>query len=164
MADERQIPNVPDEESKKDTVRINLPPSLVGKTGAAPPGGAPTVKLKPAMPPGAPEDESKKETAVMGTPVATPKPKKDTSRVQVPAAKPAVPEMPRPTVKLKREEPPPAAPSSAPAAAPAAPAPTRAPAVAAVGNGVSGIDVGLAVAAAVFSIAVVAHLYHVFTH
>ena len=158
MADEQPIQNVPDEESKKDTVRINLPQSLAGKTGAPPPGGAPTVRLKPSIAPGTTEEESKKETAVMGTPVAAPKPKKDTSRVAVPAAKPAVPEMPRPTVKLKREEPPPAPtpPPAAVAPAPVAAAPVKV-------SGMGGLDVGLAVAAAVCCIAVVAYLFHVTT-
>src|SRR2546427_13309729 len=116
MADEKPQ-SAPEEESKKDTVRINLPPGLTGRPSAPPPAAKPAA----TRPPAAPEDESKKETSVMGTPVTTPKPKKDTSRVQVSAAKPAVPETPRPTVKLKREEvgPAPAAPQMAPVSVPA---------------------------------------------
>jgi hypothetical protein len=97
------------------------------------------------------DDESKKETAVMGMPVATPKPKKDTSRVQVSAAKPAVPEMPRPTVKLKREEVGPA-PAAAPAAAPI---PAGLPVMAAAP---SGADAGMAIGAMLLSLAVLAYL------
>ena len=127
----------PEEESKKDTVRINLPPGMT-----APPA-APAVKIKPG-----PEDEAKKETAVMGKPAAVPKPKADTTRVEVAAAKPTVPEMPRPTVKLRQPET--VAPvSAAPTAAtrPAAP-------VAEVGTG----NAGLSVAAMVLSLLVLAYL------
>lgn len=157
MADEKPIQNVPDDESKKDTVRINLPQSVTSRpAGAAP---TPTVRLKPAGAPttaGGAEDESKKETAVMGMPSPVAKPKKDTSRVQVPAAKPGVPEMPRPTVKLKREE---GSSVQAPAPAPAAaPAPAMAPAAAAAA-GPSGADIGLAIAACVLALAVVAYLF-----
>ena len=57
----------------------------------------------------------------MGRPAEAPKPKKDTSRVQVTAAKPATPESPRPTVKLQRDAAPiPAAAGTHAAAAPAA--------------------------------------------
>ena len=147
MADERPQ-NAPEEESKKDTVRINLPPGLTGRpstpTGAPPP----SPKAVPPKPPTAPEDESKKETAVMGMPVTTPKPKKDTSRVQVSAAKPAVPEMPRPTVKLKREE-------AAPAPSMPAPMPSAAPVMA---GAASGGDVGMSVGAMLLSLAVLAYL------
>jgi hypothetical protein len=52
----------------------------------------------------------------MGRPAEAPKPKKDTSRVQVTAAKPG--ESPRPTVKLQRDPAPAAA--GIPAAAPVA--------------------------------------------
>jgi hypothetical protein len=156
MADE-PIQNVSDDDSKKDTVRINLP-----QGGAAKPAGSPTptVRLKPG--PGSAgassDDESKKETAVMGTPVATPKPKKDTSRVQVPATKPGAPEMPRPTVKLKREgdtsqiAPPPSAPPPS-----AGPAPAARP-VATVST-ISGVDVGLAIAAMLLALAVAGYLF-----
>jgi hypothetical protein len=54
----------------------------------------------------------------MGRPAEAPKPKKDTSRVQVTAAKPVAAESPRPTVKLQRDPAPAAA--GIPAAAPAA--------------------------------------------
>jgi outer membrane biosynthesis protein TonB len=149
MADEKPVQEPTGEESKKDTVRINLPPGLTGRpTGSS---GAPTPAPRPATPkpPAAPEDEAKKETAVMGTPITAPKPKKDTSRVQVSAAKPAAPETPRPTVKLKRDDAPPAVPptvaATAPSAGPAAAAPSSA-------------DSGLLVAAMVLSLAVLGYL------
>ncbi|MCG3148906.1 MAG: hypothetical protein PCFJNLEI_02356 [Verrucomicrobiae bacterium] len=157
MADEKSIQNVPDDDSKKDTVRINLP-----QGGAVKPAGSPTptVRLKPSPIPGAvaSDDESKKETAVMGMPVATPKPKKDTSRVQVPATKPGAPEMPRPTVKLKREE----GTSQIAPAAPTAPTPAAAPAArpaAAAVSSVSGVDFGLAIAAMLVALAVAGYLF-----
>jgi len=149
MADEKPLQETPGEESKKDTVRINLPPGLTGRpTG---PSGAPTPAAKPVAPkpPGPPEDEAKKETAVMGTPVTAPKPKKDTSRVQVSAAKPATPETPRPTVKIRRDEGPPAVPPTV-----AATQPSAAP-VAVVS---SGADSGLSLAAMVLSLAVLGYL------
>ena len=150
MADEKPPQPSPDEESKKDTVRINLPPGLTGRSTTPTPAGAPPARPIPAGPPATPEDESKKETAVMGTPVAAPKPKKDTSRVQVSAAKPAVPEMPRPTVKLKRDEAPAAVSPTVAATAPAArPAAVAAP---------SGADAGLAFVAIVLSLAVLGYL------
>jgi len=152
----------PSEESKKDTVRINLPPGLTGKATAAPAGGvSPTVKLRPSPPPGAPVEEAKKETAVMGAPVTTPKPKKDTSRVEVPAAKPTAPEIPRPTVKLKREE---AIPTPPPATATAAPSGMPVAVTSAAGpSGPSALDTILALVAAVAAIAVVAYLAMIVT-
>jgi hypothetical protein len=148
MADEKPEQIKPEEESKKDTVRINLPPGLAGR--GAPPSVKPAAPKSPAGPPPSAEDEAKKETAVMGKPAVTPKPKSDTSRVQVSSAKPTIPETPRPTVKLRREEP--AAP--APAAA-MAPQPVHAPAAAAAP---SGADVGLSLAAMVLSVAVLVYL------
>lgn len=155
MADEN--PELtPSDESKKDTVRINLPPGLAGKTAAPATGTAPTVKLRPSPVVSTnPEEEAKKETAVMGMPVAVPQPKKDTSRVAVPAAKPAVPEVPRPTVKLKREEAP--APAPAPAAKPVA-AP---PASVEVGTGTNVVDVILAAVAMVAAVAVTGYLWNI---
>jgi hypothetical protein len=97
-----------------------------------------------------PEGDSKKDTAVMGTP--TPTTKRDTSRVQVAAAKPGAPEMPRPTVRLRREEAAATAPVSA-VVAPSVPAP--APVVALKP---SGAEVGLSLAAIVLSLAVVGYL------
>jgi hypothetical protein len=145
MADEQ--PEQVGDESKKDTVRINLPPGLIGRGAPTPP----STKTKPITPVPAPEDEAKKETAVMGKPVTAPKPKSDTSRVQVPGAKPTVPETPRPTVKLRREVEAPVAAPAAPAAAPLQPvmAPAAAP---------SGADAVLAVGAMVLSIAVLVYL------
>jgi hypothetical protein len=151
MADEKPQQNAPEEESKKDTVRINLPPGLTGRSSTPTGGPPPAAKVKPPTPTGPPvdEDESKKSTAMMGTPITTPKPKKDTSRVQVSNAKPAGTEMPRPTVKLRREEATPA-----PAAA-AVSAPVAAAAIAAAP---SGADVGLSLAAMVLSLAVLGYL------
>lgn len=151
MADEKPEQIKPEDDSKKDTVRINLPPGLGRGVTATPAGPTPTVKLRPSQP-GAADEEAKKETAVMGRPVATPKPKSDTSRVAVAAAKPGVPEMPRPTVKLRREE------EAVPAApAVAAPGPAAAAPAAAVAAP-SGLDVGLAVASAVLSLLVLVYL------
>jgi hypothetical protein len=117
MADD--IPDQrPPEEMKKDTVRINLPPGLTGRSATpsiTPPHPSPSMR-PPSGPSGSPEEEAKKETSVMGRPAEAPKPKKDTSRVQVTAAKPG--ESPRPTVKLQRDPAPAAA--GIPAAAPVA--------------------------------------------
>jgi hypothetical protein len=147
MADEKKTQQINlEDESKKDTVRINLPPGLTGKTAAPAPGGPATVKLKPAA---SGEDEAKKETAVMGKPAETPKPKSDTSRVQVSSAKPGVPETPRPTVKLKQPE-------AAPAARPATTA--AAPAAAAAAAEPSGALAGLSLAAMVLAVVVAAYL------
>ena len=164
-----------DEESKKDTVRINLPAGLAGRT--PPPPAKPsddvktTIEIKvpgtgpnpmadtapTALPTAISEDESKKETAVMGKPAVAPKPKSDTSRVQVAAAKPAVPEMPRPTVKLRREEPAAAAPAAHAAAT--APAPSiSAPQPVMVAAGPSGFDVALSVFSMVLSLAVLVYV------
>jgi hypothetical protein len=132
MADETPEQRPP-EEMKKDTVRINLPPGLTGRSATpsiSPPTPAPSMR-PPSGPPGSPEEEAKKETSVMGRPVEAPKPKKDTSRVQVTAAKPATPESPRPTVKLQRD----AAPIPAAANLPAAPAAARVTAGASDGGG-----------------------------
>jgi hypothetical protein len=106
------------------------------------------VKLKPAS--GSSEDDAKKETAVMGRPAEAPKPKSDTSRVQVTAARPVQPETPRPTVKLKQPE---ASPAAAPSATPAA-----APVAAAVAAEPSGAQGGLALVAMVLSVAVAIYL------
>ena len=147
----------PADESKKDTVRINLPPGLAGKTASPATGTAPTVKLRPSpVANSAPEEEAKKETAVMGMPVAVPQPKKDTSRVAVPAAKPSTPEVPRPTVKLKREEPP-----AAPAPTPAARSVEAPPVTAAAGAQTSTLDVVLAIAAMLVACAVTGYLWNI---
>ena len=152
MAGEKKTQQINlEDESKKDTVRINLPPGLTGKAAAPAPGGPPTVKLKPAGPGG--EDEAKKETAVMGKPAETPKPKSDTSRVQVSGTKPAVPETPRPTVKLKQLDAP---------AAPRPAAPTPPPIAVGAGAGVmaepSGALAGLSLAAMVLAVLTAVYL------
>jgi hypothetical protein len=156
MADETPQQTSPQEESKKDTVRINLPPGVGGRTGAPPPGSptnSATTRLKPAGATGSTDDEAKKETSVMGMPVTAPKPKKDTSRVQVATAKPGPPEPSRPIMRLKQEERPlPPTPVSAPAA-PGSPA--SAHAAAAV---TSAADAGLAIGAIVLSVAVLVYL------
>jgi hypothetical protein len=148
MADDKPEQMNPEEESKKDTVRINLPPGLTGRGGPTPPTGAPVAKAQPRPAPVSPEDEAKRETAVMGKPSTTPKQKSDTSRVQVTAAKPSVPETPRPTVRLRKEE-------TAPVTVPAAAAHAQ-PAMVAAGP--SGVEVVMAVAAMVLSIGVCAYL------
>jgi outer membrane biosynthesis protein TonB len=146
MADENPEQTRPEEESKKDTVRINLPHGLAGR-GSSPiaPSVAPTTKSA--------EDEAKKETAVLSRPAEVPKPKQDTSRVQVAAVKPAVPETPRPTVKLRRED---EAPAPVPAAAKASAAPASASRVATAAP--SGAVAGLSLLAIVLSIAMAAYL------
>lgn len=172
MADEKSG----QDESKKDTVRINLPAGLAGRPAASPakpdadtkttieikvPGTAPRPMTETAptvLPSNLTEDEAKKETAVMGKATVPPKPKSDTSRVQVTAAKPAVPEMPRPTVKLRREDEAPK-PGVAVAAPPAAPA--TAPKPATVASGPGGLDVALSVLALAASVAVLIYLYMV---
>ena len=152
MADETPQQRSP-EEMKKDTVRINLPPGLTGRgatPSVTPPTPAPSNRPPPG-PPANPEEEAKKETAVMGRPAETPKPKKDTSRVQVTAAKPVSPESPRPTVKLRQDAP------AAPAAAgtPATAAHAAAPAMAGASDGGGG---ALSLVAMVLSIAVAGYL------
>lgn len=139
------------DESKKDTVRINLPPGTSrNATGA--PLSPPTVKLRPASGPRSPQEEAKQETAVMGRPLAPAQPKSDTSRVTVTAARPSMPEVPRPTVRLRRDD-------EAPATVAATAAPTMkatlAPVVAAAP---SGGDTGLAVAAMAVSLITLAYL------
>jgi hypothetical protein len=168
MADENPEQIRPPEESKKDTVRINLPPGLTAR--GAPPAPGTTVPPARPKPPGTPvnpEEEAKKETSVMGRPAEAPKPKKDTSRVQVTAAKPTSPETPRPTVKLRREDE-----GGPPAAAPAAPAmpglkapptsrPVAAPRPAATAAAPSGADAALSLVAMVLSLAVAGYLAYV---
>jgi hypothetical protein len=161
MADENLEQKRPEEESKKDTVRINLPPGLTGRgapgTGGAPP---PSVKPKPAGPPGSPEDEAKRETSVMGRPAEVPRPKKDTSRVQVVAAKPITADAARPAIKIRREDEVPAAPESAGPAA-AAPAGRGAKPVSAGAGAPSGAEAGLNIFAIVVSLAVAGYLAYI---
>jgi hypothetical protein len=151
MADEQPPQERPAEEAKKDTVRINLPPGLTGRgTAQAGPAAPPGAKAVSPAHAASPEEEAKKETAVLGRPAEAPKPKQDTSRVQVVAAKPSPAAGQRPTVKLRRDEP---APAPAPAAAAAAH--VAAPAMAA---GPSAADLGLSVAAMILSLLVVGYL------
>jgi hypothetical protein len=166
MAD--QTPSTPQGPSKKDTVRINLPSAITPPPSAADAESAKvTIPINLPQPPAragggpaagpsaGPVDESKKETAVMGKPVGAEKAKSDTSRVQVASARPAVPEMPRPTVKLRRE-------SETQAITPPSPsavaAPAARPAAAPVEAGASGAEIGLAVIAMLLSIGVVVYL------
>ena len=156
MANETPQQTPPPEEAKKDTVRINLPPGMAGRTGAPPPvnpAGSATTRLKPAGPVGPPDDESKKETAVMGMPGAVAKSKKDTSRVQLATPKPGPSEPARPVVRLRQEE---QAPPPSPASALAAPRPVAA--ASAAGATTSAADVGLAIGAIVLSVAVLVYL------
>jgi hypothetical protein len=148
MADEKPIPS--QEDSKKDTVRINLPPST--HVGTAPPGGPATVKLNLTST-GAPiqTPEEKEATAIIGRPPAVGKPKTDTSQVDMGGAKRTVAPTPRAAVKLRREAEPAAATT-------AAPAPTAAPEFAVAP---SGPETGLSVAAMVLAIAVTAYLAYV---
>jgi hypothetical protein len=162
MADEIPEQKRPEEESKKDTVRINLPPGLTGRgapgTGAAPP--SPMAKPKVPGSPSSPEEEAKKETAVLGRPTGAPRPKKDTSRVQVVAAKPITADS-RPPVKLIRENEPSAAPESAGPAGPVAGKGAKpAPRPASVGAP-SGADAGLSIAAMVLALAVAGYLAYI---
>lgn len=175
MADENLEQNRPAEESKKDTVRINLPPGLTGRGGPGPGAGAPGAGAAPPSPmakpkvpgsPASPEDEAKRETSVMARPTEAPKPKKDTSRVQVVAAKPITAGGARPTIKLQHEDEAPAAPETAAGAMPgggpsgkgAKPAARPAP----VGAGApSGAEAGLSLAAMVLSLAVVGYLAYI---
>jgi len=171
MADEQPLQNIPLDDDKRDTVRINLPQGPAGKPPAMP---TPTVRLRPpgTAPAVNPSAEHKKATAAISQPAlptkpkkdtaqvatatadsATANPKKDTARVQMPAPKPSVPEMPRPTVKLKREEPP----TPAPVAAPKPVAPSVAVDVAP--STISWIDLGLAVAAMLVALAVAGYLF-----
>jgi hypothetical protein len=156
MADETLEPKRPEEESKKDTVRINLPPGLTGRGG--PGTGAPPPAAKPKTPgaPGIPEEEAKKETSVMARPAEVPKPKKDTSRVQVVAAKPITADAGRPAVKLRREE------EAAPEASAAAPAATPAGKGAKPAAGASSAaESALSILAIVLSVAVAGYLAYI---
>jgi hypothetical protein len=152
MADDKFAPS--QEDSKKDTVRINLPPAT--PVGTAPPGGPATVKLNLTST-GAPirTPEEKEATAIIGRPPAVGKPKTDTSKVDLAKAKQAVPATPRPTVKLRREPEPAAA--AAPSAAPA----MAATPVASIAAAPSGAETGISVAAMVLAVAVVAYLAYV---
>ena len=164
MADENLEPRRPEEESKKDTVRINLPPGLTGR--GAPGSGAPPPAAKP-KPPGVPvnpEEEAKKETAVLPRPVEAPRPKKDTSRVQVVAAKPITADASRPAVKLRREEEAAQEPSGAASAGAAAGKAARSgpsPAYVAAGAPGAAEQPALSVVAIVLSIAVAGYLAYI---
>jgi len=148
MPDEKPEQERPAEEAKKDTVRINLPPGLTGRGASVGPAASSAPKVAPPTPSASPEEEAKKETAVLGRPAEAPKPKQDTSRVQVVAAKPS-PAPGRPAVKLRRDEP---APAPAPAAAaPHAAAPAMTPAT-------SAADLGLSVVAMILSLVVAGYL------
>ncbi|MGD1019121.1 MAG: hypothetical protein ABSA12_07355 [Verrucomicrobiia bacterium] len=164
MADEHPEQKRPEEESKKDTVRINLPPGLTGRGG--PSTGAPPPIAKPKAPgaPANPEEEAKKETAVMSRPTEAPKPKKDTSRVQVVAAKPITADSPRPTIKLQREDGAPPAPEAAAATPGAGPAGKAVKPVRPVSVGAgapSGVEAALSIVAIVLSLAVAGYLAYI---
>ena len=163
MADENLEPKRPEEESKKDTVRINLPPGLTGRGG--PGSGAPPSAAKP-KPPGTPvssEEEAKKETTVMPRPTEAPKPKKDTSRVQVVSAKPIGTDAGRPAVKLRREDeavPEPSGPAVA--GTPAGKAAVRGPSPAYAAAGAPGTgESAMSVVAIILSVAVAGYLAYI---
>jgi len=159
MADEKPVPS--QEDSKRDTVRINLPPTGPGGTPSA--GGPSTVKLKTVSVSGATQTPEEKEaTVIISRPTAPGgKPKSDTSQVEVAGAKPTTPETPRPTVKLRREAGP--APTPAPASATATPSAAKAtPApVSAIAAAPSSMETGMAIAAMVLAVAVTAYLAYV---
>jgi hypothetical protein len=164
MADEIPEQNRPAEESKKDTVRINLPPGITGRggpgTGAPPP--SPMAKPKAPGSPASPEDEAKRETSVMARPTEAPKPKKDTSRVQVVAAKPITAGAARPPIKLQHEdEAPPAAEAAAAAAQAGKGAKPAARPVSVGGGAPSGAEAGLSIAAIVLTLAVAGYLAYI---
>lgn len=162
MADEIPEQKRPEEESKKDTVRINLPPGLTGR-GAPGTGAPPSPMAKPKSPgsTAVPEEEAKKETAVMGRPTEAPKPKKDTSRVQVVAAKPITADAARPAVRLVRDSEPSRAPeAAAPGAAGKAAKPAARPGPVAAGAP-SGAESALSVVAIVLSLAVTGFLAYI---
>ena len=161
MADEIPEQKRPEEESKKDTVRSNLPPGLTGRgtPGAGAPPPSPMAKPKVPGSPGSPEDEAKRETSGMGRPAEVPRPKKDTSRVQVVAAKPITADAPRPTVKLIRDEPAPAPEVATPGAAAAVKGARSAPV--ATGAPASSADAGLSIVAIVLTLAVAGYLAYI---
>ncbi len=112
---------------KKETVRINLPPK---------PTSAPTIKL-PTLAPGAPPPPSTAAAAPVAAAAAAPAPA--ASRAPAPPVPPAASA--------------PAARVAAPAAQPKAAAPTAAPRPAYAAAGLTGLDKGLAIAAAVIAVA-----------
>jgi len=150
MADEKSIP--PQEDSKKDTVRINLPP--VTHIGTAPPGGPATVKLS-LSPTGGPiqTPEEKEATAIIGKTPPIARVKADTSQVDMGVGKRPVAPTPRPTVKLRREpEPVAAAPAVDATASVAAPG---------VVSESGDSENGLAIAAMALALVVMAYLAYV---
>ncbi|MGA2173354.1 MAG: hypothetical protein ABSH38_00080 [Verrucomicrobiota bacterium] len=111
---------------KKETVRINLPPK---------PTSAPTIKL-PTLAPGAPPPGAATSAAPVAASAAA-------------ASKAPPPPLPTPTGSTTRVSAPAKPATAAPATAPAPPRPMAMPA----GYGLTGLDKGLAVAAAVFGLA-----------
>ncbi|MGD0017410.1 MAG: hypothetical protein ABSC38_07855 [Verrucomicrobiia bacterium] len=159
MADEKPVPS--QEDSKRDTVRINLPPTGPGGVPSA--GGPSTVKLKTISVGGTTQTSEEKEaTVIISRPTAPGvKPKSDTSHVEVAGAKPTTPATPRPTLKLRREDGPAPTPEPAPATpstAKATPAPAPVSAIAAAPSGMDNI---MAIVAMVLAVAVTAYLAYV---
>ena len=74
MADEKPQQR-PEEESKKDTVRINLPPGLASRAEAPAPAAPPTAKLK-SHADRIPRRRSQEGNGRHGPPAATPRPKR----------------------------------------------------------------------------------------
>jgi hypothetical protein len=121
---------------KKETVRISLPPK---------PTAAPTIKL-PTLPAGGPPPATAAPTAAAAHPA---------SRAPAPPAPPSTP-------AALRAAPPGAAPGARPAAAaaaPAAPAPARPPSAPAAKPGITGLDLGLGIAAMVMAIGAVVSIF-----
>jgi len=117
---------------KKETVRINLPPK---------PTSAPTIKL-PTLAPGAPPPHATAGAAPVAVAVASAAPP---SKAPAPPTPPAAGAAPRAGVITT---------TLGPVAAKSAPAPTAAPRpMAPVLVGLTGLDKGLAIAAAVISLA-----------
>ncbi len=101
----------------------------------------------------------------MARPAEAPKPKKDTSRVQVVAAKPITAGGARPSIKLQHEDEAPAAPeqgAATPGGGPTGKGAKPAAKPAPVGAGApSGAESGLFLAAMVLSLAVVGYLAYI---
>ena len=185
MADDNQVNNDLDE-SKRDTIRINLPQGGAGNKPPAMP--TPTVRLRPAPAPNvAPSTDARKATAAIALPTATPaQPKKATSAVAPAQSKkdtaaimPNVPPQTKKATAPVTSAPPVIAPTASKPTIPEMPRPTvklkreEPPAVAApvveaetaapetdtAAAPTNMLDVGLALAAMVVALAVAGYLF-----